>query len=144
MRQAQQPAQLALFARADADACDRCAGTGLRQRRRNGLWQRTLCDACDGSGAHARGFDGRPIATAAGTTVAQAGFPWPEGESTHGAEVDVLEGMFAATLDALTDVVVQNLEWFLGFFAFFLAIRFAPAVISWFRHRNDPQQMKLF
>jgi hypothetical protein len=44
----------------------------------------------------------------------------------------------------MNDLILANVEWFVMFFVFIMAIRFGPALMSWFRHRNDPKQLGSF
>ncbi len=66
-------------------------------------------------------------------------------QSGIGVDSGELVGIFEQSAsNALADcvgLVTDNLGWFLAIFTFFLAVRFGPALLSWFRHRNDPKQM---
>lgn len=42
------------------------------------------------------------------------------------------------------DLWTDNLPYILALMAFVLVVRFAPALLSWFRHRNDPKQLSMF
>ncbi len=42
------------------------------------------------------------------------------------------------------DLWQDNLGIILAVFGLILVVRFAPALLSWFRHRNDPKQMSEF
>jgi hypothetical protein len=41
----------------------------------------------------------------------------------------------------MNELVLGNLEWFVMFFVLIMAVRFGPALMSWFRHRNEPKQL---
>jgi len=51
---------------------------------------------------------------------------------------------FAYTKDVVVQLCLDNIGWFVAVFTFYLAVRFAPALLSWYRHRNDPKQLSLF
>ncbi len=44
----------------------------------------------------------------------------------------------------ILDLWQDNLPFILAMMALVLVVRFAPALLSWFRHRNDPKQMSEF
>lgn len=66
------------------------------------------------------------------------------GQTTTPPAGDLVGPMTDAGRTLLADIqnlVVDNLGWFLAVFTFWLAVRFGPSLLSWFRHRNDPKQL---
>lgn len=49
--------------------------------------------------------------------------------------------MFLDLRDIMLGLITDNLSWIVGWMLVMLAIRFAPALLSWFRNRNDPKQL---
>lgn len=52
--------------------------------------------------------------------------------------------LFSDAKATIMDLWQDNLPFILAMLALVLVVRFAPALLSWFRHRNDPKQMSDF
>lgn len=59
------------------------------------------------------------------------------------APIDVTQ-VFGDMKDMLLQVFLDNLTPIIVIFTFYLAVRFGPALLSWYRHRNDPKQLSMF
>jgi hypothetical protein len=64
----------------------------------------------------------------------------PDGSGAPAEYSAVFDDAKAMILDLWAD----NLGFILAMLGLVLVVRFAPALLSWFRHRNDPKQMSEF